>query len=102
MALGLGDMTLPALPPPIMASRDGRLGEIGTAGDGERYGGDRDDGHVHEDTDRGQDQGHKGQGQQSAVSPSFLTMVSAMVVAAPDSIRRPPAHRPPGSASPPW
>src|SRR5690606_2468536 len=36
--------------------QNGRLGEVGTARYGQRYGGNRDDGHVNEDADRSQDQ----------------------------------------------
>ncbi len=52
--------------------QDGRLGEVGTAGDGQRDGRHRDDCHVHEYTYRGQDHGRQRQRQQGAGLTQFL------------------------------
>ena len=70
--VGVGRHDVARLATAYHRQQDGRLGEIGTAGDGQRNGGDRDDGHVHEDADRGQDQGGQRQGQQGAGFAEFL------------------------------
>ncbi|MNC25804.1 hypothetical protein D3C75_739080 [compost metagenome] len=60
----VGGHDVARLAAPYHGQQYGGLGEIGATGDGERYGGDSDNGHVHEDADRGQDQGGQRQRQQ--------------------------------------